>query len=408
MDIVRNVLCTLALLLVSHSALAANPNTDNINNSANFEQVVTQIKATGDKLIADYDPSNGMATMDGFSSLYFEQYEGSGMELAVTAMSPTMNRKTESLFTQLIGFSSEGAAKSQLEKTWHILKIRLNGDLNLLITHHASTFGQVLLQSFIILVREGFEALLIVTALLTYLRRSGHGNKTYAIYYGVGAALIASFITAYLFNRIFHIAGANREALEGITMLIAAGVLFYVSYWLFAKRESDRWQTYIRHKMTKAITTGSLFALGLAAFLAVYREGAETILFYQALAIGNSAHIMAIFSGIFCACLALVLIYFAMRSATVKIPYRFFFGATAIFLYYMAFYFIGGGMLELQEAGWISITPITWLPQIGWLGIYPTWQSLGTQLLFLVPTLAGVLWWRKQQAKARLNAQTAA
>jgi high-affinity iron transporter len=244
-----------------------------------------------------------------------------------------------------------------------------------------------------ILVREGFEAMLVVTALITYLRRSGHEDKARVIYYGIGAALGASAVTAVLFNTLFNGVGAYREAMEGIVMLIASGVLFYVSYWLFSKREASRWQNYIKNKMSKALSTGSLFALGLTAFLAVYREGAETILFYQALASNTQQQHAALTLGIITASITLLILFWLMQKASARIPYSWFFTITAIFLYYMAFFFIGGAMLELQEAGWIGISPIMWMPSLTWLGIYPTWQSVDAQLLFLIPSIGALIWY---------------
>lgn len=379
------------LLFTANLALANNrpaaANTD-------FNQVIAKIQTSGDKLLQQYNGKNGTDIMTGFSSLYFDHYEGEGMELAVMAISPQINTQTESLFTQLIGLSAQNAPAAQLQKTWDTLKLKLVDDGSLLQSNAATSFVEVLFQAFIILLREGFEAMLVVTALLAYLRRAGHSDKNPVIYKGVGLALIASAITAYLFATLLHTAGAAREAMEGFTMLVAAIVLFYVSYWLFSKREAERWQQYIQGKMTKALSSGSAFALGLAAFLAVYREGAETILFYQALA-GNAgvAHYpMALGLGILAAIVALFSLYWVMQKASLKIPYSLFFTVTAIFLFYMAFYFVGGSMLELQEAGMVGITPIEWLPPLSWLGIYPTWQSIGAQLIFLVPSL-GLLTW---------------
>ena len=309
------------------------------------------------------------------------------------AISPQMNIQTESLFTRLIGLAGSNASKTDMQTTWEQLKNKLMSDATLLTSTTATTFSEVLVQAFMILLREGFEAMLVITALITYLRRAGHPDKTPVIYYGIGAALGASAITAVLFNTLFNGMGAHREAMEGIIMLIASGVLFYVSYWLFSKREASRWQSYIKNKMDKALTTGSLFALGLTAFLAVYREGAETILFYQALASHTQEQHLALILGIMMASATLLVLFWAMQKASVHIPYAWFFTITAIFLYYMAFFFIGGAMLELQEAGWIGISPILWMPSLSWLGIYPTWQSIDAQLLFLLPSLGALVWY---------------
>lgn len=392
-------LCLFILLCLStHLAFADNqpakPNTD-------FNQVVMNIAAQGDNLLKQYDGTNGTTIMSGFSSLYFDHYEGEGMELAVMAVSPQINTQTESLFTQVIGEAAQGASADTLQKTWTTLKLKLNDDAALLQNNAPHSFIETLIQAFIILLREGFEAMLVVTALLAYLRRAGFDEKNRVIYWGVGIALVASAITAYLFATLLHAAGANREAMEGIVMLAASAVLFYVSYWLFSKREAKRWQQYIQGKMSQALSNGSAFTLGLAAFLAVYREGAETILFYQALAgnaTGSYIH-LALMLGIILAVFALFALYWLMQKASLKIPYTLFFTVTAVFLFYMAFYFVGGAMLELQEAGWIGITPLNGLPSLTWLGIYPTWQSFGAQLLFLIPSLGLLTWFLLRKPK---------
>ena len=394
------LIVALILICVTSTVLAENRQAPK---GTDFHPIVHKIISQGDALVANYSKSNALKTMDGFSSLYFDHYEGEGVELAVMAISPTINVKTETLFTQMVGLAGSSAPKAQLENSWAKLKIRLTDDLALLQSSKASSATEVYAQSTIILLREGFEAMLIITALLAYLRREEAYDKAKVIYYGVGLALVCSGITAYLFAILFKTAGANREAMEGITMLIAAAVLFYVSYWLFSKKEAAKWQQYIQSKMSKAITGGSLFALGFAAFLAVYREGAETILFYQALAIGSQGHTTALILGIITACFGLAVIYWAMQTAAFKIPYRLFFSATAIFLFYMAFFFVGGSMLELQEAGWVGITPILWMPEIPWLGIFPTAQSIMAQLIFLAIAAGGyVVWFFKNNKMKQL------
>ncbi len=367
--------------------------------STNYQTVVEQIQQLGDQLVTHYTPQDALTAMDGFSKLYFDHYEASGMELAVAAISPTINAKTESYFTQLIGSASNNVSQAALQQHWQALRLQLNADLNLLNNHTGNYFANAFTQAFSILLREGFEALLIVTALLTYLRRSDHQQKIKYIYRGVGLAVVASGITAYLFATIFKNLGSHREAIEGITMLFASAVMFYVSYWLFAKRESAKWQSFIKSKVNQALMSSSATALGLAAFLAVYREGAETILFYQALFINQQGQWLGILSGFISACFALFLLYFAMQRASFKIPYRLFFTCTSLFLYGMSFSFIGGGILELQQAGWINITPIHGLPPLPLLGIFPAWENMGAQLIFLIPTLSLLAWYTYRQKR---------
>ncbi|OGT60955.1 MAG: hypothetical protein A3E85_03305 [Gammaproteobacteria bacterium RIFCSPHIGHO2_12_FULL_45_12] len=388
------LLCISLLSLTVHAK-------DKADQPTRYQAVVENMQKLGDELVAQYQPKEGLSTMEGFTALYFDHYEGSGMELSVAALSPTINIKTEAFFTRLINASSNGIRPDQLQITWAALKSQLTTDLALLNSHASQHFSQVFIKSFTILFREGVEALIIVTALLAYLRRSEHAHKTNIIYYGVGLALLASVVTAVAFITLFKNLGANREAIEGITMLTASAVMFYVSFWLLSKRDALKWQGFIKNKMTQALTSSSMFALGLTAFLAVYREGAETILFYQALLIDSKDQLIGVVAGFGAACLALTVIYGAMQRASVKIPYRLFFTLTALLLYVMSFSFVGGAILDLQEAGWINITPIPHFPQIEWLGLFPAWQNVGAQLLFVVPSVVILGVWYIRQCRQR-------
>ncbi|HDK37929.1 MAG TPA: FTR1 family iron permease [Thiolapillus brandeum] len=302
------------------------------------------------------------------------------------------------MFSAVIGKATTGKSKAEVKQAW----LDLRGELLATANTYAqapqdSSFWSLALQAFLILLREGFEAMLVITALVTYLRRQGANDQLSVIYYGVGLALAASILTAWAMQSLFQISGGAQEALEGITMLIAAGVLFYVSYWLISKSESARWQRWIEGQINQALSKGSLFALGFAAFLAVYREGAETVLFYQALAGQTNGQWLALAAGTSAAALVLLGMYWVMRNASLRLPIGLFFGITAGLLYYLAISFTGNGVLELQEAGWISITPIDWLPRITWLGLHPTLETVAAQLLLLAPLPFALLWQMKQR-----------
>ena len=366
-------------------------------------QVVQEIRNQGESILSTYRPAQGLETADRFSDLYFDQFEASGLERAIGLRDPQEKAALESQFSTLIGLATRQRPREALEGAWATLGNQLSEAAQSLQVRQQTGFWSLFLQSFLILLREGFEAMLVITALVAYLQRRGRSDQIAVIYQGVGWALAASLLTAIALRHLFAISGPAREALEGLTMLIAAAVLFYVSYWLISKREADRWQAYIRGQMDRALSGGSLFALGFAAFLAVYREGAETVLFYQALAGQASATHPALWSGMGLAALALMGLYWFMRQASARLPIGLFFGLTAGLLYYLAIRFAGTGVLELQEAGWLRITPLEAVPQIPWLGLYPSWESLSVQLLLLLPLPFALGWWwlqRRQLAGA--------
>ncbi len=382
----------LLLTLASSSSWSAQSTSEQTPATVNFQQVVKTIAQQGDQLAAEYLPESGSDTADGFSDLYFDHFEASGMEIAIGLTDAELKTRLESAFSQVIGLASRSKSKAELEAAWLDLKTRLQQVAGNQSTT-APNFWGLLVQSFLIILREGFEAMLVIMALITYLRRQGAEKQLKVIYHGVGWALLLSLLTAYLATKVFEISGAGREAIEGVTMLVAAAVLFYVSYWLISKSESARWQSYINGKISNALSTGSKFALGFAAFLAVFREGAETVLFYQAIAGQAEGDFSAIFLGFFLGLGTLVILYRLMQSASFHLPMGLFFTLTACLLYYLAISFAGNGVLELQAANWIGITPISGAPTITWLGLYPTQETILAQLLLLIPLPVAIVWW---------------
>ncbi len=362
-----------------------------------FQQVVDQIRVQAETAMAAYSNDTALDTADVFSDLYFDQFEASGMELAIGMQDPGLKSELESHFGTVIGLASREKPKAEVQQAWNNLYQRLRETADAQREDQGGSFWSLLLQSFLILLREGFEAILVVTALTTYLRRQGAEQQLSVVYLGIGLAVVASLLTAWLFTAVFSLSGAAQEALEGVTMLLASAVLFYVSYWLISKSESARWQAWIQGQINKALTRGSLFALGFAAFLAVYREGAETVLFYHALAGQAEGQQAALLLGFVAASLGLFVIYWLMKTASLKLPLGLFFSVTAALLYYLAVTFAGNGILELQEAGWVGITPVNWLPRIGWLGLHPTLETFAAQLLLLLPLPFALTWWARQR-----------
>lgn len=409
--LLRNfILYTLLLFgtFYSHS-VSANTEANNTANKGeiNYQIVVDEIALKGHALIDNYQTSTALDTSDAFSALYFDVFEAKGLETAIALHNPSLKTELESYFGTVIGLASQAKPKAQVEKAWLDLHDRLQQTAKDQPKQGESGgFWSLVIQSFFILLREGFEAMLVITALVTYLRRQEATDQLPVIYYSVGLALLASAVTAYLISEVIKVSGEAQEALEGITMLIAAAVLFYVSYWLISKSESGRWQAWIKGQVNTALSKGSAFALGLAAFLAVYREGAETVLFYQALAGQSDNSFPAIGLGFLFASIALIGLYWVMKTASLRLPIGLFFTLTAILLYYLAVTFAGNGILELQEAKWVSITPVEWLPRITWLGLHPTIESVSAQILLLIPLPFAIYWWAKQRKNNSIEKTT--
>ena len=247
--------------------------------------------------------------------------------------------------------------------------------------------------SFVLLVREGFEAILIVAALMTFLAKAGAPERRRDVARGAWAAVLASLLTWVLVELLFQVTPGHRGAIEGSTMLLAAAVLFYVSYWLLSKIEAAKWTAFVKDKMESALSSGSGLALSAVAFLAVYREGFETILFYKALfGSGGSGGTVPVLAGMAAGAVGLVAVYVLINQLGLRVAMKPFFAVTGVMLYYMAFVFAGKGVAELQEGGVVGLTVVEGVPRIPVLGIYPTVESLALQALLLVLAVVALAW----------------
>ena len=239
------------------------------------------------------------------------------------------------------------------------------------------------LQSLLIILREGFEAILVVGAVVAFLIKTGNRERLRSIWTGIALGLAASVAMAVILQTFFSRLPASREIIEGVTMLIAVGVLFSVSYWLISKVEAAKWQKFIREKVNTALDHGGGKALALVAFLAVFREGAETALFYQALFSEGDVAI-PLFLGMFAGFAILAVVFTLFYRFGVKIPMRPFFAITSLLLYYMAFVFLGKGIRELQEGNAVPITVLSGFPSVPSMGIFPSMETLVAQGILLL------------------------
>ncbi len=261
-----------------------------------------------------------------------------------------------------------------------------------------STVVPYFLYSSGILLREGLEALLVIIALVAGTREAGQDAHARDVYAGGLLAIGVSIALAWAVN---HLIGDNAsDTLEGIFQLTAAATLFYVSSWLTAKGQAQQWNNFIKAQVDAAKRSkGPSIALGLTAFLAVMREGAETIVFFQALVSGATerAERHAVFAGVVAGAIALAVIFVCLRSLVSRIPIGAFFSATSILLYLLAVIFVGQGIASFQESGVMSATFINHLPTLPMFGFFPTIETIAAQaiLILLAATAAFVPMARK-------------
>ena len=245
------------------------------------------------------------------------------------------------------------------------------------------------LAAFGIIVREGLEAILVIAAIIAYLVKSGNGRSLRNVYIGAVAGIAASFVAAAVLawaKRVFVGAGLAQEVIEGITALIAVCVLFYVSNWMISKAEAASWSRYIDGKVQSSVEQGSAFALAFTAFLSVFREGAEVVLFYQPmLSEGNPGMVWA---GFGTGCVLLVFVYLAITKLSIRLPIKVFFTATSILMAVMCVSFLGSGIKELAEGNVFDLAlRVPGVPEndaIQVLGIYPYLETLLPQLILSI------------------------
>ncbi len=351
-------------------------------------RIFTQVRAQIESVYALARTGDTSASSRAFDAyMTFEQ-----VERPVRAKNPGLAADLEAGFASLRTRVAGGATGAELDRIRRQLDADLENAERTLADQPSAL--NLFIQSFVILLREGFEAILLVGALMTFLAKMGAAHRKRDIHIGVGAAAVASLLTAFALETIFHLTSAKREALEGLTMALATVVLFYVSYWLLSKMEVAKWNHFVKSKVQDALTSGSGLALASAAFLAVYREGFETVLFYKALFVtgGSPAATMPILAGILLGSLVMVVVYLAINRFGLRLPLKPFFGVTSGFLYYMAFVFAGKAVAELQEGGMISTTIVLGAPRVPALGIYPTVESLLAQGLLIALLILALAW----------------
>ncbi|MEO7137605.1 MAG: FTR1 family protein [Gemmatimonadales bacterium] len=349
-----------------------------------FDQVRRQLDSTY-VLARKGDSSANTSAFDAYMT--FER-----VERGLRAKNPQLAAELEGRFAELRGQVAGRATAPALNSIRHQLALDLERAERSLGDQLSP--ANLFFQSFVIMLREGLEAILIVGALMTFLVKMGASHRKRDINLGVGAAVGASVITAFAVETVFHLTPARQEVLEGATMVVATVVLFYVSYWLLSKMEVVKWNHFVKSKVNDALTSGSSVALASAAFLAVYREGFETVLFYKALFLtgGPGSSSMPIVGGILMGGAILVGVYVAISRFGVRLPLKPFFAVTSAFLYYMAFVFAGKGVAELQGGGVLPTTILDWAPRIPALGIYPTVESLVAQGILALLLLAALVW----------------
>jgi len=313
-------------------------------------------------------------------SAYLEGFELS--EAPLRNVAPELMLQTEQAMMEFRQGLRTGLPVPDMESR-HGKLVQLLEQSRSALAQRSMSAGVAFTSSLIILLREGLEAILVLAAMVAFIVRSGRTDALRYVHGGWIFALIAGMLTWAASLYLINISGATRELTEGIATLLAALILFYVGFWMHRNSSASQWNAFLRGQIATALSARTLWTLAFIAFLAVYREVFETILFYQALWLQvEPAAQSAVWAGAGVAIVLLVVITFAIERLGVRLPLRHFFLGSAILMIVLAVIFAGKGVMALQEAGLVAVHPLP-LPRLEWIGFYPNVQVLVTQVLLL-------------------------
>lgn len=335
------------------------------------------------------------------NNAYYQYYEKLGFEKNVmNVISGDRVSQVEYQFKMTRKTMRDGGSDKEIKqlvddlKSWlvedaAILDGGASGNVNGFTKLVTSSAGQ----AFLILIREGLEALLVVAAVIAYLVKSGNKRFTKWIYLGVVAGLAGSGLVAVLFTFLFGGSGPIQEISEGVCALIATLMLLWTSNWMLNKSSVEAWNNYIRNKTEAAVAgaqskvesgqglgLGMIASLAMLSFLAVFREGAETVIFYESIySMSQDAHGMWV--GGLAAAAVLIVIFLILRFTSVKIPIGPFFLVTSIVMAALVVIFAGGGIHALIEGDLIEGTYLSSVPTNDWIGLYPYVETITAQVI---------------------------
>src|SRR5262245_39316697 len=285
----------------------------------------------------------------------------------------------------------EGAPPSAVEAQAERLQTLLS-EAQRVLSSGSLAAGPAFISAFVILLREGLEAVLVVAAILALLVRAGRRDALPAVHVGWTLALLLGALTWAVAAYVITISGATREVTEGVTALAATVVLLWVGFWMHDKSHAERWAAYLRTRLHGALGRRASWGLAAVSFVAVYREVFETVLFYQALWLQTAPGARhALMGGLASAAVVLALLSWLIVRGSLRMRLGLFFGATSVVLAGLAVVLAGKGIKALQEAAVLAPHPIS-VPSMPLLGLYPDGIGLLLQLALVIVVVAGFTW----------------
>jgi high-affinity iron transporter len=329
-------------------------------------------------------------------SAYLDSYES--VEIPLRPINPDFTLEMEIKFAELRNLVQAHAPYGQVESK--VVEIRRGLDESERLVSGTGILAPTIAfsTSFSIIFREGLESALIIGAILTYLEASRNNRFNKHVYYGIVIAIGATAVTWFIAEFIIDISGASRELIEAIAGVSAVAVLFWVSFWVLNKIETKRWIEFVKAKVWKATTTGSIVVFVLLSFFTVYREGFETVLFYQAMLSFAKYMEWYVVAGLVIGLAVIVATAIVVRKLGRRLPLKVLFALTMGIGAYMSIAFMGNAIREFQELGYISTTHlIGTVPRLdinlaAMTGIHPTVETIVAQIILLAVYVAGSLY----------------
>lgn len=336
-------------------------------------------------------------------SAYLDGFEL--IENSLDAHDKTLRQSIESNMMALRQLTNRADVNGELgalmTETRHLLD-----DAQRLLSESTLSEGTLFTASLVILLREGLEALLVIIALMTVLIRTERQDALKYVHLGWIGALLAGGATWIAAQSLITITGANREIMEGIAALLAALVLLYVGIWMHSKTQAAQWQAYIQQHINAQLKSGTLWGLAALAFVAVYREVFETVLFYQSLLTqAVSTQYSSVGGGFALGLLLLAILAWVLIRFSVKLPIAKFFSVTTYLLLALAFVLMGKAVSALQEAAIIGMTSLPVSFEIDWIGVKSTWQGVLAQLSVLLVYLVFLILSKSKNVKSQPTTQ---
>ena len=354
---------------------------------------VDKIGSKLDDMLSIFKKGNYDEAFSTSRSAYLDNYEH--VEVPLRPINPDFTLDMEIKFAELRNLIQTKVPYDKIQSKVFEIKQGLDESERLVSGTGVVAPGIAFSTSFSIIFREGLESALIIGAVLTYLEASRNNKFKKHVYYGIIIAIAATAATWSIAQYIIEISGANREIIEAVAGISAVAVLFWVSFWVLNKIETKKWIEFVKAKVWKATTTGSVIVFVMLSFFTVYREGFETVLFYQAILSFAKYMEWYVTAGLISGLAVIIGIVFLIRRLGKKLPLRVLFGLTMGVGAYMSIAFMGNAIRSFQELGYISTTSlIGTVPRLDinlaeMTGIHPTLESVVAQLILLAIYVVG-------------------